>query len=498
MPRRVEDKESKFSKFAKIKILFAKSCIPAWLWLMGITSGIFIIYLLWNNPSFYQKIGIVIIAASFVFILFLFLLHFYSEFLKTKYLIFSGTLILALMIVGKIIIVLPQVPSVFIPIGFLSILFSLFFNLPVSIFVLVMLSCLFSLFSGEISLFPVLLFGGIIGAYGGTEIHQRTDITKVGSWIGLSHLISVVGVGLLRGFSLSRINLLALWGVGNGIFSSILVTAVLPYFETYLGITTDIRLIELADLNHPLLRRLSIEAPGTYHHTIMVATLAVAAAEAVGVNPLLVRIGAYYHDIGKVLRPHFFFENSRVEGEVIDHHSRVSPGVSSVIIVSHVKDGLELGRIYKLPQKVLDIIAQHHGTSLIAYFYRKAIMKKGEKEHVDESSFRYPGPKPQSKEAAIVMLADSVEADSRFASGKSHKEISSQVHRVINNKLKDNQLDEVDLTLRDLTKIAEAFIRVLASRSHRRGRYPEEMLKNEEGINYNQQYVGGENSGERY
>jgi len=166
-----------------------------------------------------------------------------------------------------------------------------------------------------------------------------------------------------------------------------------------------------------------------------------------------------------------------------------NPNLSSKIILSHVKDGLELARIYRLPKVVVDIIAEHHGTSLIAYFYRKALLEKRGKGSVEESSFRYPGPKPRSKESAIVMLADSVEADSRFSSGKSHKGIESQIKRVINNKLKDNQLDETDLTLRDLNRIAKAFTRVMAGLSHTRGRYPEEMLKGGGEINQNQQYV---------
>lgn len=489
MPKRIEDKEQRPSIIAKLKDFFAIPHIPSWLWVGGITSGIFLTYLLWHNPSFYQKIGMASLAGIFMIILFLFLLHFHPDFLQKKYFIFSGALIMSILLVGKVILFFPPLPGVFIPIGFLSILLSLFFNPFFSVLTLTMLSILFAVFSGELVLLPVLFCGGIIGAYGATEIHQRTDITKVGSWIALVNLGTVVAIGFVREMPMYTMNIWALWGVGSGIFSGILVTAVLPYLETYLGITTDIRLLELSDLNHPLLKRLSIEAPGTYHHTVMVATLAVAAAEAVGANSVLARIGAYYHDIGKVLRPHFFFENSKVEGGSGDRHSRVSPGLSSMIIVSHVKDGLELGRIYRLPQKVLDIIAQHHGTSLIAYFYRKALMEKGE-THVDEVAFRYPGPKPQSKEAAIVMLADSVEADSRFASGKSHKGISSQVEKVINNKLKDDQLDEADLTLRDLSRISEAFIRVQTGRSHRREKYPEEMLGDEQGINYHQQSVG--------
>jgi len=339
---------------------------------------------------------------------------------------------------------------------------------------------------------PVWFCGAIAGALGASIIHQRTDITRVGFWVGVASVFAFVGVGLFQGFSSMYFFSQILWALGSGIFSSIIVNVTLPYFETYFGITTDIRLLELADLNHPLLHRLSIEAPGTYHHTITVASLAVAAAEEIGANPLLARVGAYYHDIGKVTRPHFFYENMRVKG-VDDYHARVSPNLSSMIIISHVKDGVELARIFRLPQVVIDIIAQHHGTSLIAYFYRKALMEKKRKASVSEADFRYPGPKPQTKEAAIVMLADSVEADFRFSSEKSSRKIKERVQKVIENKLKDHQLEEADLTLRDLSLITEAFTRVLTGFSHTRKRYPEEMLEIAE-KNKDQQYVGGKNS----
>lgn len=486
MPRRVEKKKSEFPGLIEIKKIFARSSLPLWEWFGGMSVGICLIYLLPLTGPLYQKMGIIIIVSIFVFTLFFTLFRFYQQFLVSKYLILSTILILVTMLIGKIIITIPQVPAVFIPVAFLSILFSLFFNFSLSILVLVMSSTLFVLLSGAFELLPVWLSGGIMGACTASVIHQRADITRVGVWAGLAHLSAVVGIGLLGNFSLPHLAIWGLWAIGSGVFSSVLINAILPYLETYLGITTDIRLLELTDLNHPLLRRLSIEAPGTYHHTVMVATLAVAAAEVVGANSLLARVGAYYHDIGKVIRPHFFFENSRMEGNIDDYHSQISPNLSSVIIISHVKDGIELAKIYRLPEQVIDIIAQHHGTSLIAYFYRKALLKKDKGEYIDEAHFRYPGPRPKTKESAIVMLADSVEADSRFTSGKSHKEIASRVRKVINNKLNDHQLDEVDLTLRDINKIAQAFTRVLMGLSHTRGRYPEEALKSEERVYQNQ------------
>ncbi len=498
MPRRVEKKESELPGLIKFKKVFSKPSFPVWAWATGTVAGVCIISLFPFSAPLHQKAGITIIVSIFVVILFICIFRFYREFLDKKYLALSTILFLASLFISKLIMVLPQIPDIFIPVAFLSILFSLFFNFPVSLLFLGIFCSFLVLFSGGWELLPIWLAGGIIGAYGAPFIHQRADITRVGLWVGLANLSSAIGVGLFKNSAIPDVAVWGIWAMGSGIFSSVLVNAVLPYLETYLGITTDIRLLELTDLNHPLLRRLSIEAPGTYHHTVMVATLAVSAAEVVGANPLLTRVGAYYHDIGKIIRPHFFFENSRMEGRIDDYHSHISPNLSSMVIISHVKDGIELARIYRLPQQVIDIIAQHHGTSLIAYFYRKALLKKGKEKSVDESSFRYPGPKPKTKEAAIVMLADSVEADSRFSVGKSHKEIVSQIRKVINNKLQDHQLDEVDLTLRDLTRISEAFTRVLAGLSHTRGRYPEEVLKEvlkgEEKIGQHQQFVGEKGS----
>lgn len=493
MLRRVEKKEFKFSEFIKLRNLFTPSYVPFWLWFAGTGAGIFLIYALFSALPLNYKIGLIITLEIFICILSVGLFRFYPQFLTGKYLALFATILLSTALMGRIFTALPQIPDVFIPFAFSSILFSLFFNLPLSIFSLSMLSILFAVFSGEPELLPVWFCGGMAGAYGASLIHHRTDITRVGLWVGFVNLFSVAGIAFIKDFSLPQFASLGLWGLGSGIFSSVLINVTLPYFETYFGITTDIRLVELADLNHPLLHRLSIEAPGTYHHTITVASLAIAAAEQVGANSLLARVGAYYHDVGKTTRPHFFFENTRVGGGN-DYHSRVSPNLSSVIIISHVKDGIELARIFRLPQVVIDIIAQHHGTSLIAYFYRKALLDKKKKEPVSEADFRYPGPRPQTKEAAIVMLADSVEADFRFSSWKSPKGIRERVHKVIDNKLKDHQLDEADLSLRDLNLIEEAFTRVLTGLSHTRKRYPEEMLGNEKKKPGNQQYVGRKSS----
>ncbi|HHY59606.1 MAG TPA: HDIG domain-containing protein, partial [Clostridia bacterium] len=250
----------------------------------------------------------------------------------------------------------------------------------------------------------------------------------------------------------------------------------LPFLETTFGITTSLRLLEMSNPNQPLLKRLLLEAPGTYHHSILVGNLAEAAADAVRADGLLARVGAYYHDIGKLKRPYFFIEN-QLTAE--NPHDKLSPTLSNLIIMAHVKDGLELAKEHQLPKVVTDIIAQHHGTSLISFFYNKAVNQAQEGRHdpVSEDDFRYEGPKPQTKEAAIVMLADSVEAAVRSIQKSNPGRMEATVRRVIKEKLEDGQLEECELTFKELDIIAQAFVRVLSGFFHSRIEYPEHVLK---------------------
>jgi len=476
------EKEEKARKgwFEAIGLAVVKQRVAV-LWWIEVTAALSLSFLFpFKGGNFVYSTGFVILIALFAFALLCYISRFEREFLVPGRLNLMAILMISVGLMGRIIILLPQVSNYFIPIGFLSILASLLILPSLSIIMTLLLGILFSLSANSLEIFPVLMFGGIVGVYSASFIHQRVDITRSGAYVGASNVSMTLAVGLLAGRSVFEIASLGLWGMGNGFFSSILAMGVLPYLETYFGINTDIKLLELADLNLPLLKRLSIEAPGTYHHSIMVANLTEAGADAIGVNPLLLRVGAYYHDIGKIIRPHFFFENfGTLKG---NSHKGVTPNLSSTIIVSHVKDGVELAQRHRLPQTIVDIIQQHHGTGLIAYFYREALLKaKGaDKERsIDEESFRYPGPKPQTREAAIVLLADSVEAAFRFSAQTTVKGIASQVRTVINNKLEDNQLDECHLTLKETTQIAEAFTRVLRGVIHVRGRYPDEVMKRE-------------------
>lgn len=258
----------------------------------------------------------------------------------------------------------------------------------------------------------------------------------------------------------------------NGLASSIIAIGVLPLFEYLFNTITNISLLELADFNHPLLQRMILEAPGTYHHSLIVGNLSEAACGAIGANALLARIGAYYHDIGKLEKPEYFSENQNI---FASKHDTLTPSMSKLVITSHTKDGVELAKKYKLNQSIINFIRQHHGKSLVYFFYRRALESLEEDQDIKEEGFRYPGPKPDSKETAVVMLADSVEAATRALKEPSPSKISEVVHKIINNKFIDGQLDECELTLKDLEKIAAVFIRLLGGIYHSRINYPEKL-----------------------
>ena len=258
-----------------------------------------------------------------------------------------------------------------------------------------------------------------------------------------------------------------------------LVLIAAPLVESLLGYTTDIKLLEMANLNHPLLRELIVRAPGSYHHSHLTGIIAEAAAESIGANPLLVRVAAYYHDIGKIRKPLYFVENAK-NGE--DRHAKLSPHMSSLIISSHVKDGVEMAQEAKLPQSIIDMMTQHHSTRQISFFYEKAkAQHDAETKKLDASDFEYEGPKPQTREAAILMLADVSEAAVRSLKEKSPARIEQTVDRVIDDCFKEKQLDECDLTLRDLNEISKAFVHILLGIYHQRIEYQKEAATKREG-----------------
>lgn len=369
-----------------------------------------------------------------------------------------------------------------IPVAMGMILITVLFNARLAIMFNIILAILIGIMTGgEFSYIIVALLGGLTAVYSVAQVYNRADLTRAGLYVALVNTLAIISVFLYwTGFGLEYeivkdFSLSLLAGVSNGLFSAVMAIGLLPYLESVFGLTTSVSLLELANPNQPLLRKLMMKAPGTYHHSIVVANLAEAAAEVVEADPLLARVGAYYHDIGKIKRPYFFIENQFTND---NPHNKISPSLSSLIITAHVKDGAKMARQGKLPDVIKDIIRQHHGTSLVAYFYHMAAENEKDEEVVEEN-FRYEGPRPQTKEAAIIMLADVVEAAVRAMSKPTAGRVEGLTRKVIKDKLNDGQLDESDLTLKDLDKIAEAMSKVLSGIFHTRIEYPEKELKAE-------------------
>lgn len=320
----------------------------------------------------------------------------------------------------------------------------------------------------------VALLGGLAGVFSVARVGQRSDVMRAGFLVGLANLAGILALSLIGARSLYEVETWRsyLWGMVNGLVASILTIGSLPFFENFFGVITSVKLLEISHPGQPLLQKLLVEAPGTYHHSIMVANLAEAATEAIGGDPLLARVGAYYHDVGKTKRPYFFIDN---QFGVENPHDKISPSLSTLIITSHVKDGVELAQQYHLPPAIVDIVRQHHGTSLVSYFFSRAT-ENGRAEEVVEEDFRYEGPRPQTREGAVVMLADSVEAAVRSLSKPTPLRIETLVRKIIKDRLDDGQLNSSDLTLRDLDIIASSFVRVLSGIFHPRIEYPDTML----------------------
>ncbi|MDI6715864.1 MAG: HDIG domain-containing protein [Actinomycetota bacterium] len=356
-----------------------------------------------------------------------------------------------------------------IPVGAAAMLTVLLFNVELAVLMVLVISLFSGLIAGQN--YQYVLYGlltGIFAIHAIYHIRHRTDLVLAGTWVTLATAILALLTTLLSSPDWFEILRNLGWGLLGGISTAVLTAGALPFLEKLSGITTDIKLVELSYANQPLLRELMMKAPGTYNHSVMAGNLAESAAEAIGANPLLARVGAYYHDIGKVKRPLFFVEN-QIGGE--NPHDHTNPNLSCLIITSHVKEGVELAKKHRLPKEIVNIINEHHGTSIVAYFYHKA-KENIVKEVVSEEDFRYSGQRPRTKEAALVMLADSVEAAARTITKPSPSRIEQLIRRIVQNKLDDGQLSESNLTLNDIETIIKSFSQVLSSLYHTRIEYP--------------------------
>ncbi|MCR6513492.1 HDIG domain-containing protein [Clostridium sp. LY3-2] len=315
------------------------------------------------------------------------------------------------------------------------------------------------------------LLSAILGSTSLKKMQQRNDIMRLSVSITIFSTVLTFTTGVLISNNLSEVLSISLISGVGVIFSAILAIGFLPFLESTFDVVTSLKLLELSNPNNPLLKKLLMEAPGTYHHSMLVANLAEMAAEEVNANPVIARIGAYFHDIGKTKRPYFFGEN-QIGRE--NPHNNITPNLSTLIITSHVKDGVELAKEYNMPKVIKDIIEQHHGTTLVKYFYYTLKNNSENPDEIKEEDFRYPGPIPSSKEAGIIMIADSVEAAVRSISDPTKGKIEEMVNNIIKDKLYSGQLDDCDLTLKDLEKIRKCFLKTLNGIYHQRVEYPTE------------------------
>ena len=383
-------------------------------------------------------------------------------------------LAVATIALGRLLGIEPYQATV-LPIAVGSLLLTIAHNRSYALAVAIALSLIASLMGPDpMNRFIVYAGGTTVGILVLDTVRSRTKLIMVGFYAGLSYALLVFCVDLMAGQPWALIRSDVGWQFGSGLFAGFFISGSLPFVESTFGIVTDISLLELADTSHPLLQELVRRAPGTYTHSSTVSFISEAAAKSIGCNSLKVRVGALFHDIGKMLKPGYFIENKSADD--LNRHDQLEPAMSTLIIIGHVKDGADLARQHHLPQPIIDMIEQHHGTTLVDYFYQEATRgaKKGEEadEAVEESAFRYPGPRPQTKEAAVLMLADCVESASRTLSEPTPARIEKLVHRMALNRLLDGQFNESGVTLQEVKAIEDSLTKSLTSVYHGRIKYP--------------------------
>ncbi|MEW5795866.1 MAG: HDIG domain-containing metalloprotein [Candidatus Zixiibacteriota bacterium] len=412
----------------------------------------------------------VLVFAAFL-ALYLFLKFFRPDMARSNPKLLALFLVFCLQMLLVYLLDLTGPESIYVyPVAVLPVMVTILFDAQIgalSTFILALLLGVMHRFSFSLTLLTSVV--GFVGCLTSQHVQKRSHFYRIMLSVVLSYVLLILVVEKLKLTPNDEILIEMLYGLVTSALSILIVTGVLPVFESLFGITTDTTLLELSDLNHPLLKRLSTEAPGTYHHSISVGNLCEAAAEAIGANALLARVGAYYHDIGKIEVPEYFVEN---QFSVRSKHEGLTPSMSAIVLSSHVKKGRLLGEEADIPDDVLNFIEEHHGTIVMEYFYNKA--KEHEGDSVDINKFRYPGPRPQTRETGIAMLADAVEAASRTLDDPKPARIDALIQRIINARFQSGELEECPLTLRDLAGIKKAFAQVLIAAFHHRVKYPAE------------------------
>ncbi|MEM1042882.1 MAG: HDIG domain-containing metalloprotein [Bacteroidota bacterium] len=411
------------------------------------------------------------LAAFLIFFLYLFLMR-RRVFYEARYLLLIGLVFAAIIGFFGVAVRLPEVADLAVPVGLASILLTVIFDSRVGMFATITLACIGGLIFGYNFEFTfATIFAGMLAVFSVRDVKNRSQIILTAALVFGAYALILGGYFLLRAGEVERL-LSELSFIGINSILLLLAYPLLWIFERTFGVTTDLTLLELSDTNRPLLKELSLRAPGTFNHVLQVANLAEAAADAVGANVLQARVGALYHDVGKMIKPEYYIENQQ-GGE--NPHDRVTPYMSALVIASHVKDGLDLAQQENLPEVVRNFIPTHHGTTMMEFFYRKAEELRGpEDPPVDEMEFRYPGPRPQTNEHGIVMLADSVEAASRSLDKPTPKRLEGLVDDIFRARIEDGQLDGCALTFADLNRIKEAFLSILNGIYHLRVKYPDQ------------------------
>jgi len=433
-----------------------------------------------QKTNFFKYAGIWILCASLAWILIQFLVIFSPKTLQTKYLLFIA-MVTSIIAVSAFLFqkasFFPELlnPYFFIPVPVAALLLSQMISPNIALMIATQLSMLIGvMYFGDIYLMIFFFCSSCVSTFSIHKRHSRSQLMLAGYAIGGAHIVFILVYGLLKEITNPWWFLVNMGsGLLTGILSAMTVLAIIPYLEALFKITTPQTLLELANLNHPLLKRLMMSAPGTYQHSLMVANLAEAAGEAIQANPVLCRVGAYYHDIGKIKRPQFFTEN-QFSGE--NPHHNMTPRMSKMLIVAHVRDGLELATKYKLPGILKDFIAEHHGTTLVSFFFEKALQCTDIQDpETEKNAFRYSGPKPHLKESGVVMFADSVEAAVRGMDMPTLPKIEALIEKIFHDKIDDNQMDECPLSLREIDIIKATFLRVFHGIYHTRLNYQEEI-----------------------
>lgn len=352
-----------------------------------------------------------------------------------------------------------------------SIMLTILFDSRLSFFTTVIICFLVAAIrGGDYTIAFISFCASVLSIFSVRDIKNRSQIFRSFFFILIGYSLSILAIGFDRTEDTNKLLMELLFGGINAVMSPVIAYGLLIFYEKVFNITTDLTLVELSDFNHPLLKDLSSKAPGTFHHSIIMGNLSEEAAHSISANRILARVGCYYHDIGKTVEPEFFIEN---QIDKINRHDKLNPNVSAQIIISHVSKGMELARKYKLPEVLIDFIPMHHGTTLVSYFYNKAKDQENIFPDGNKEEYRYPGPKPQTKETGIVMLADSIEAATRTLDDPTPEKLEKKITEIIRTRFMEGELDECELTLRDLTKIKNSFLKILIGIHHHRIKYPE-------------------------